>query len=70
MIAHSYNKYNHQPTKEKTMRYDDRLWDAIDELRDMLSDIVGDYDIHNMIDDLSIRYDVEKRDLLDWYDNN
>ena len=52
------------------MRYDDRLWDAIDELRDMLSDIVGDYDIHNMIDDLSIRYDVEKRDLLDWYDNN
>ena len=52
------------------MRYDDRLWDAIDELRDMLADIVGDYDIHNMIDDLSIRYDVEKRDLLDWYDND
>ena len=70
MIAHSYNKYNHQPTKEKTMPYDIRLDNATDELRDMLDDIVGDYDIHNMIDDLSIRYDVEKRDLLDWYDNN
>ena len=52
------------------MRYDDRLWDAIDELRDMLADIVGDYDIHDLTMDLSIRYDVEKSDLLDWYDNN
>ena len=52
------------------MRYDERLWNAIDELRDMLDDIVGDYDIHDMIDDLSIRYDVEKLDLLDWYDND
>ena len=52
------------------MRYDERLDNETDELRDMLDDIVGDYDIHDMIDDLSIRHDVEKRDLLDWYDNN
>lgn len=52
--------------------YDERLDNAIDSLSGMLSDIVDgdDYDIHNMVDDVSCRYDVEKSDLLDWYDNN
>ena len=50
--------------------YDERLDNAIDSLRDALSDIDGDYDIHNMIDEVSCLYDVEKSDLLDWYDNN
>jgi hypothetical protein len=53
------------------MQYSERLDNAIDDLRDMLlDDIVGDYDINDMIDDLSIRYNVEKSDLLDWYDND
>ena len=52
------------------MPYHIRLDNAIDTLSDMLYDQDGDFDIHNMIDDLSIRYNVEKRDLLDWYDNN
>ena len=42
---------------------------ATDALRDMLDDVDGDYDIHNFIDDVAIRYDVEKKGLLDWYDN-
>ena len=55
---------NHKTT------YIERLYLAIDNLSDMLDNIDGDFDIHNLIDDVSIRYDVEKRDLLDWYDNN
>ncbi len=52
------------------MTYIERLYIAIDTLSDMLDNIDGDYDIHNMIDSLSILHDVDKKDLLDWYDNN
>ena len=54
------------------MFYDDnyynRLDAAIDELLNILEGIDGDYDIHNMIDTVSCRFDVQKTDLLDWYD--
>ena len=66
------NVYNIQPTNNQgnTMTYIERLYIAIDTLSDMLDDQDGDFDIHNMIDTLSIRHDVDKKDLLDWYDNN
>jgi len=51
------------------MSYNERLDNAIDELRDMLLDTIGDYDIHDMIEEVSMSHDVEKSDLLDWYDN-
>lgn len=58
-----YNKY-------RELEYNYRLDLAIDALDEIFSNIKGDYDIHNIIDDLSCRFDVEKSDLLDHYDNN
>jgi hypothetical protein len=52
------------------MSYSEKLDNAIDELRDMLLDTDGDYDIHDMIETVSMNHDVEKSDLLDWYDND
>jgi len=51
------------------MSYSQRLDNAIDELRDMLLDTDGEYDIHTMIENVSMRHKVEDKDLLDWYDN-
>ena len=55
------------------MDYSERLDNAIDDLRDMLLDTVSNdygYDIHDMIETVSMNHNVEKDDLLDWYDNN
>lgn len=54
------------------MDYSERLDNAIDDLRDMLLDTVSNdygYDIHDMIETVSMNHNVEKDDLLDWYDN-
>ena len=55
--------------EQEDLSDDEKLDIATDALRDMLDDVDGDYDIHNFIDDVAIRYDVSKRGLLDWYDN-
>lgn len=57
-----YNSYENSD-------YTERLDEAIDALRDILNETDGDFDIHDITMDLSIDYDVEKSDLLDWYDN-
>lgn len=49
--------------------YDYRLSLAIDELDKQLQLLEGDYDIHNIIQTIAKQFDVQKSDLLEFYDS-
>lgn len=49
--------------------YNYRLSLAIDELDSQLELIEGDYDIHNIIQTIALQFNVEKSDLLEFYDS-
>ena len=48
--------------------YDYRLSKAIDELDEQLQLLEDDYDIHNIIETIALQFDVQKSDLLEFYD--
>ncbi len=49
--------------------YDYKTCEAIDKLDEILETIGNDYDIHDIILDISIKYDVDKNELLEYYDS-
>ena len=51
-----------------TPEYDYRLSKAIDELDEQLQLLEDDYDIHNIIETIALQFDVQKSDLLEFYD--
>lgn len=51
------------------INYNYRLDLAISELCNQLDLIEGDYDIHNIIETIALQFEIEKNDLLEFYDN-